>query len=80
MEDQMISDILRANTSLRQFKAFRVANEKLYKDKMFAEARDKEIKEPLEAALMEIEILTGKLARQEELIDLLRKPRATVVQ
>lgn len=69
----MISDILRANTSLRQFKAFRVANEKLYKDKMFAEARHKEIKEPLEAALMEIEILTGKLARREELIGLLRK-------
>jgi hypothetical protein len=73
MEAQMISDILRANTSLRQFKAFRVANEKLYKDKQLAELRSKEIKEPLEAALVENEILTGKLARRDELIALLRK-------
>lgn len=72
LEAQMIADIVRANTNLRQFNAFRVANDKYYKDKALEEARRKEIREPLEAALTEIDLLNGKLSRRNEIISSLR--------
>ena len=73
LEQQMINDILRANGNLKSLKAFRLANEKLYKDKSLEEARRKEIREPLEDALVEIDLLQGKLQRRDEMIKTLRK-------
>jgi hypothetical protein len=73
IEAKMINDITRANGNLRALKAFRIANEKIHQDRSLAEARRREIREPLENALVEIELLHGKLIRREEMIKILRK-------
>jgi chromosome segregation ATPase len=73
LEANMMADIVRASNRLKMFNTFRVQNDKMYRDKELGEARKREIREPLEAALMEIEVLTGKLQRREEVISSLRK-------
>lgn len=73
LEAQMVADILRANTNLKSLRQFRTTNEKYYQDKSLEEARKKEIREPLEQALLEIDILNGKLNRREEIIKQLRR-------
>eukprot|EP01031_Cornospumella_fuschlensis_P025987 gene25987-31380_t len=73
LEAQMISDILRAHNNLRAFNAFRVSHDATHREKELAEARRKEIQEPLEAAVFENELLHGKVTRREEVIRDLRR-------
>eukprot|EP00981_Chlorochromonas_danica_P000255 scaffold61_cov180-Ochromonas_danica.AAC.7 len=73
LEAKMISDILRANNNLKALKAFRIQNEANYKEKEIIEVRKKEIREPLEAALFENDLLAGKVERREETIKMLRR-------
>ncbi|RYH10787.1 hypothetical protein EON65_39135 [archaeon] len=73
LEAQMISDILRAHNNLRAFNTFRVSHEASHREKELAEARKKEIQEPLEAAVFENELLHGKVTRREEVICDLRR-------
>jgi chromosome segregation ATPase len=54
-------------------KAFRINNEKYYKDKELSEIRKKEIAEPLEEALTTIEVLQEKVLRRDAMISKLRK-------
>lgn len=73
LESQMISDLLRANGNLKALKQFRINNERHYQDKAMEDARRKEIREPLENALVEIDLLQGKIHRREDAIRNLRK-------
>lgn len=73
LETKMISDILRANNNLKAMKAFRVQSEASYKEKELAEARKREIREPLDAALLANDLLVGKVERREEALQVLRR-------
>jgi hypothetical protein len=70
---QQMNDIVRANNDLTAMKNFRVQNEKFYKDKELQMIRRKEIREPLEEALTNIDILTERLDRRDDMIDKLRR-------
>ena len=72
-EQQQLAEVNRAQFNLKALKTFRVQNEKLYRDKELQELRQKEIREPLEEALLTVEILEGKLQRRDEMIQKLRR-------
>lgn len=73
LEAKMISDILRANNNLKALKAFRVQNEASYKEKELVLVRNQEIREPLEAAIFQNDVMAGKLERREDMIRDLRR-------
>jgi chromosome segregation ATPase len=58
---------------IKTLKTFRINNEKMYQDKELEELRRKEIREPLEEALLEVDVLTGKVQRRDEIIHHLRR-------
>jgi chromosome segregation ATPase len=72
-EQQRIADVFRAQAKLVSLKAFRVNNEKMYRDKEFQEIQRKEIQQPLEEAQTIIEVLEGKIARRDVMIRKLQK-------
>jgi chromosome segregation ATPase len=72
-EQQRIADVFRAQAKLVSLKAFRVNNEKMYRDKEFQEIQRKEIQQPLEEAQTIIEVLQGKIARRDVMIRKLQK-------
>jgi chromosome segregation ATPase len=73
LEQQRIAEVFRAQSKLLGMKAFRVNNEKFYKDKELSEIRKKEIAEPLEEALTTIEVLQEKVSRRDAMISKLQK-------
>lgn len=73
MEKKMVADIMRANNNLKALKQFRTTSEKFYQDKYNDEMKRREIREPLEKANIEIQLLKGKVLRRDETIKSLRR-------
>lgn len=72
-ENKMVSDILRANKNIKLYKAFREQNEQFYRNKEIEEERKKEINEPLNFALLQIEMLEDKVKRRDNVISTLQR-------
>ena len=73
VEAQQMAQLVHAEASLKNYALFRIQNKRMYEDKMLHELRRKEIREPLDEALMKIELMSGQLERREDVIRKLRK-------